>query len=142
MTLPLTGSLLTQYNALPCVPLNTPLGDLLNLLYSLTGFSMPVSNIGAGVTAGANNNIYLADATGGDATVTLPTAAAAGQGGRILVKKIDSSGNNVILSPAAADTIEGQSADFQWNFPLNSYTLISDGVNGWSSRRRRSSPRQ
>lgn len=133
-TLPLTGSQLARYNNLGGgFPPTDLLGDLLNLLYSLTGFSMPVNNIVAGVTAGANNNIYLADATGGDVTVTLPTAASAGQGGRILVKKIDDSANNVILSPDAADTIEGQSLDFQWNFPLNSYTLVSDGVNGWWS---------
>lgn len=44
MTLPLTGSVLTQYNNLPCVPPSTPLGDTLNSLYTAT---LPGQLVGA-----------------------------------------------------------------------------------------------
>lgn len=69
------------------------------------------------------------DATGGAFTVTLPPALNL-QGRRILLKKIDASGNAVTIAAAGSDTIEGsatKSLASQWD----KYHLISNGVDAW-----------
>ncbi len=69
------------------------------------------------------------NATGGSFTITLPAAMNL-QGRRILVKKIDSSGNAITLAAAGSDTIEGsatKSLASQWDH----YHLISNGVDTW-----------
>lgn len=69
------------------------------------------------------------DATGGTFTITLPPALNL-QGRRILLKKIDSSGNAITIAAAGSDTIEGsgsKSLAAQWD----KYHLISNGVSSW-----------
>jgi microcystin-dependent protein len=50
------------------------------------------------------------NATGGPVTITLPSAVTAGNGGQILVRKIDSSANAVTINVTGAATIDGQSS--------------------------------
>ena len=76
------------------------------------------------------NIFYVrADATLAIMTVTIPPAL--GRDGRkVLVCKVDSSGNAVTVAATGTDTIQGSasiSLAAQWNKAL----LISNGNNGW-----------
>lgn len=53
------------------------------------------------------DKIILVDATAGAVTITLPAAATAGNGFRIAIKKVDSSGNSVITDANGSETIDG-----------------------------------
>ncbi len=80
-------------------------------------------------TVAANIYYVRGDATAGGFTVTLPPALN-NQGRKILLKKIDSSGNAVTVSKAGSDTIEGSntvSLGSQWD----KLHVISNGVNAW-----------
>ncbi|RKO69226.1 hypothetical protein D7322_23635 [Sphingobacterium puteale] len=55
-----------------------------------------------------NLDVVLLDATLGNRTITLPTTSKDGRS--ILIKKIDSSSNTVVISPAAGHTIDGGAA--------------------------------
>lgn len=76
------------------------------------------------------NVFYVrADATGGAFAVTIPVALLR-DGRRILVKKIDASGNAVTVTRSGTDTFEGSntiSLAAQWAKTL----IISNGNNGW-----------
>lgn len=78
------------------------------------------------LTSTSATNTY-ADATSGAITVTLPAASTTAK--KILVKKIDSA-NNVTVTRAGSDTIEGSntfvlSSQYQW------IVLQSDGTSVW-----------
>lgn len=80
-------------------------------------------------TAAANDDIIIADATGGAFTVTLP-AANAQTGQRLTIIKKDAGVNAITVSRAGADTIEGaasQSLPTQYK----KTTLVSDGSSVW-----------
>lgn len=92
------------------------------------------SGVQAGVVA-AKTSAYTAtsqdffipvDATSGSVTITLP--AAASHSGRILnIKKIDASGNSVIIDGNSSETIDGattQTTTTQWF----NWTIISNGT--------------
>ena len=69
--------------------------------------------------------VIFANATSGNVTVTLPTAASFG-GYRFYVKRTDGSGNTCSIARSGSDTIDGQtsvSLDTQYT----SLTIISDG---------------
>jgi hypothetical protein len=69
------------------------------------------------------------DCTGGALTITLPSALSY-PGRRILIKKIDATGNAVTISRSGTDTIEGSntmSLAAQWN----KQELISNGNTMW-----------
>lgn len=70
--------------------------------------------------------LILADSTSGAITVSLPTAAIVA--GRIFViKRINAGANNVVIDPAASETIDGAltyTLSAQWN----SVTIISNGT--------------
>lgn len=73
-----------------------------------------------------SDSVVLVDATGGVATINLPDATLA-DGHETIVKKIDSSGNNVVLDPPGAQTIDGASTytlSGQWD----SVRVVSDGT--------------
>lgn len=65
-----------------------------------------VRSISATGGVNATDDVILADATGGAITLNLP-AAASSTNRRLVVKKIDSSGNAVTLDGNAAETIDG-----------------------------------
>lgn len=59
------------------------------------------------VTVNDKGSIIQADATAGNITISLPTAASAGDGFGIKVQKIDSSTNTVTVDPNGAETWNG-----------------------------------
>lgn len=65
-----------------------------------------VVSVTADYTALDQDLVVLADATGGDITVTLPTATGR-EGRRIIVKKTDSSANTVTIDGNGSETIDG-----------------------------------
>jgi len=52
----------------------------------------------------AYQEVVLADASGGDMTITLPTPA---ESGMVLIKRIDSSNNTVTIATPGSQTIDG-----------------------------------
>lgn len=78
----------------------------------------------------ASDGSLWVDASGGAVTVNLP-AAAANAGRVVVVKKIDSSANEVTIDPDAAETLDGvatQSIGVQFT----GYVMQSDGVSNWN----------
>jgi hypothetical protein len=82
----------------------------------------------------ADKDITLVDATSGSVTITLPENGGTGWSGdtgraRIMVvKRIDSSANNVIVSRETADTIDGATS-VQLYHRYETMTFASDGAN-------------
>lgn len=72
--------------------------------------------------------VIFADATGGNTTITLPSAASFA-GYRFMIKRIDSTGNAVTIGRSGSDTIDGQTS-----IPITQqYTavmVVSNGA-GW-----------
>jgi hypothetical protein len=104
--------------------------------YGGTGASTPgagankltaINNITGSVSLNSNDRIALVNASGGVRTITLPSAANTYQ---YVIKKIDSSANNVIINAAGGNLIEGVSSKTlttQYDY----ITLISDGATNW-----------
>lgn len=106
-----------------------PFKRWLNSIYTYILSVTTLTTVTAAYTVAATVFYVRADATSGAITVTLPPALNL-QGRRILIKKIDSSGNAVTIAANGSDTIEGSatvSLAAQWN----KQHLISNGVNGW-----------
>tara|TARA_B100000214_G_scaffold317245_1_gene251061 strand:- start:1819 stop:2676 length:858 start_codon:yes stop_codon:yes gene_type:complete len=59
-------------------------------------------------TVTATDHTIFANATGTNVTITLPTAANI-MGRQYIIKRVDSSGNNVTIDPDGSETIEGAS---------------------------------
>jgi hypothetical protein len=59
VTLPLIGSLLTKFNALPCVPLEEPLGDLLNSLAVRTAFKSADETVVSSTVLQADDQLFV-----------------------------------------------------------------------------------
>ena len=94
---------------------------------------------GGGATRGAIRTItatgsivsgdyaILANSTSGAITINLPTAAILA--GRIFVfKRVNAGANNVVIDPAASETIDG-AATYTLSAQWASVTIISDGTN-------------
>ena len=94
---------------------------------------------GGGATRGAIRSItatgsivsgdyaILANSTSGAITINLPTAAILA--GRIFVfKRVNAGANNVVIDPAASETIDG-AATYTLSAQWASVTIISDGTN-------------
>jgi hypothetical protein len=92
-------------------------------------FAAKVTSINTDTTADATTTVYVADASGGVVTVTLPLAAN-NPDRQYSIKKTDSSGNVVNVTASGADLIDGlatQAVSFQYE----SITVASDGTNWW-----------
>lgn len=76
----------------------------------------------------SGDNIFLVDASGGNATVNLPTAI--GNTAKFSIKKIDSTGNTVTTNPTGGQTIDGDT-DKVILFPNTTFAIISDNINWW-----------
>lgn len=72
------------------------------------------------------NSVALVNASGGAVTITIPTAVT-NKGKVFNIKKLDSSANGVVISPAAG-TIDG-AATKTLAFQYDSLMLVSDGTN-------------
>lgn len=93
------------------------------------GTQVNVNTQTANYTATPADDVILVDATAGGITLTLP-AASNGKGTKLLIIKLDSSGNAVTVTPAGADTIEGN-ATKSLAAQYNKIGLVSDGVSLW-----------
>lgn len=80
------------------------------------------------VTEADRDKLILVDATSGAVTITLLAAATAGDGFRVAIKKIDSSGNAVTIDGNGSETIDGN-ATSTLSTQYDSDNLISDGSN-------------
>jgi hypothetical protein len=84
--------------------------------------------VSANAVAG-DDCVIAVDASGGDVTITLPSAVGT-QGRTYYVKKIDSSMNFVFVQATGVQTIDGsniQHLSIQWE----SMQIVSDGTSGW-----------
>jgi hypothetical protein len=89
--------------------------------------SLPIESISATDTLDDTNHTVLVNASGGSRTVNLP--AASGSTGKIfIIKKTDSSSNNVVIDPNASETIDGSST-FTFNAQYRAVTIQCDGSN-------------
>ncbi len=75
------------------------------------------------------DRIILADATSGNVTIDLLDVATAIDGYRLIVKRIDSSGNTVTVDGDGSETIDGLTT--QPIGALGSLSLVSDGTEYW-----------
>jgi len=74
------------------------------------------------------DKIVLVDATAGPVTITLLASATAGDGFRLVVKKVDSSANAVTVDGTASETIDGATTS-TLSTQYDSVNLVSDGSN-------------
>lgn len=121
----------------------TDIGDLLIADGFLTEDTLPpsvaltrfVQTFGVNHTAVLTDDVLLMDATGSTLTVPLPFAAdafdvATEKGSRFTIAKIDSSAtNDVIIDPAGADLIGGNTLVTLSGTLKPSIDIVSDGSN-------------
>lgn len=101
---------------------NTELTQVLNGVYKSFGNNQTITSSQA-----AENNVrYLADATSGNLTLTLPDAATTGNF-EIEVKKIDSSLNSVIIDASGSDTVDGATGA-TINSQYEAVTIVGNGT--------------
>lgn len=74
------------------------------------------------------DKLIRVDATAGSKTITLLAAATAGDGFQIAIKKVDSSGNTVVIDGNASETIDG-SATLTLSTQYDVAILTCDGSN-------------
>lgn len=98
---------------------------------SSAGVLTTVGTKTAAYTAGKNQLVPV-DATGGAVPITLPTAAAAGVGGVVVVRKTDSSANPVSVARSGSDTINESATSATLSLPLEVLTFTSDGTSKWT----------
>ncbi len=79
------------------------------------------------VTSSDNNTVILVDSTAGDVDITLPTAASAGNGFCIWIKKVSGDGNTLSILPNGAETIEG-TASVTTSTQYRAYQVVTNGM--------------
>lgn len=89
--------------------------------------AFPITSKTANYTITANDYTITGDATSGNITFTLPTAVGIA-GVMYVVKKVDASGNSVIIDGNGAETIDG-AATLSITVQYNSVILQSNGTN-------------
>ena len=83
------------------------------------------------ITTDDLGSVFNVNATGGNVTLTLPSAATAGNGAIIAVRKVDSSSNTAILSTVSSQTIDVASTK-TLTLQYQHVTIVSDGAN-WNT---------
>lgn len=123
------GDGLTRWNSLPEGGGGTvdPVALAANAAFTATYAPLvTVRRVSTSTTAAAGE-VVIVDATGGSRTVTLPAAALRSQ---TQVKKIDSSGNAVLIVPDAGATIDGlTSVTVPGQF--DSVTCLRESATSW-----------
>lgn len=77
-----------------------------------------------------DDDLILVDCSGGSRTITLQAVATAKQK-PYYIKKIDSSGNAMVIDGNASETIDG-AANVSTTVQYTSYTLIPNNAGGWN----------
>lgn len=80
------------------------------------------------------DDVVLADTSGGEISINLPTAASVfsattEKSGQFTVKKITSDGNNVNINPNGSETIDGDTGLVIVGGSLAHFNIVSDGFN-------------
>jgi hypothetical protein len=109
-------------------PVDDPGNDEVDLLAHANPFAGVVAVSTTPYVVGDDEFILLVDATAGDITIQLPSAADIGR--TLEIKKVDSSANKVIIDPDGAELIEGD-ATLELLFEGESVPLVSDGGSNW-----------
>lgn len=107
----------------------SPLNGDIEIQNTQSILSTSVTTKTTSYTALTADEIILCDATSGEITVTLHTAIT-NSGKQLVIKKIDSSNNQVILDGLGSETIDGQTT-IGLSLQYDSLTLISDD-NNWN----------
>lgn len=84
----------------------------------------------ASIAVTERNMTVAANATSGAITLTLPAAATAKNGFKIVIQKRDNSGNAVTIARAGSDLING-AASLALSLQYDTIELVSDGVSAW-----------
>lgn len=113
----LTGTL-TVTNA---APLTTPAIEVFG--------GMRISRYETAVNYAISITNHMVTATA-DCTLTLPSAAAVGNGFQLILKAKSTVSTAVTVTPDGSDTIDGASGNATFD-PLTSYIIVSDGVSDW-----------
>ena len=96
----------------------------------MRGMRVPARSETTNTTATINDGIIGMDAVGGERTVTLPPLTQAvlnGRGLQLIIKRLNSGGNNVIVAGAGSDQIDGSSTVSLGN-QFSTAMLIATGV--------------
>lgn len=107
--------------------LNTDLDSIDSLLYTAINDIVNAQTGSYSVVLADRNMLVTIDASGGVATVGLPTVATAMDGFRVTVKKIDSSANSVTIDGSGSETIDG-AANVVINDQYTAFTLVCNGT--------------
>lgn len=94
------------------------------------GYLYQTTSVATSHTASINDSIVLVNATSGTKTVSLPTATRC-KDKRYVVKKIDTSGNFVIVDPSGTELIDNVTAQ-TISVAYSSIDVVSDGSNWWT----------
>jgi len=93
-----------------------------------SGIKLAIATETSSYLLDASDCVILADATSGDITITLPTAASA-EGRHYAISKTDSSANTVTIEPDGSEEIVGESS-LIIEFQYSTAQITSDGI-GW-----------
>ncbi len=88
---------------------------------------VPYSSVSSDTTLDNTYSVVAVDASGGNVTITLPTAVGV-EGRTFSIKKVDSSSNTVTINPNGAETIDGGSSAVI-SVQYVSVMVISDNTN-------------
>lgn len=93
----------------------------------------PINNTDSPYTMTGTSEVLLVNATAGNVTVTLPSAAyfGSGYGSRVIIRRTDTSSNTVTIQRAGSDTVNG--ATFMTIPPAAGAMLTSNGTSTWVS---------
>lgn len=107
-------------------------GSIGGIIVSITNLQLKIRTVSSDTTLLSDDFTVEVNASGGPVIITLPTAASqfdiTTSSGRLYnIKKIDSSGNAVTITPSGADTIDGL-PNIVISAQYVSYMLQSDGT--------------
>ncbi len=89
-----------------------------------------VTTLSGNTTLDDTHHVVLVDASGGNVTLTVPLASS-GDARQYMIKKTDSSSNDVIITRSGANTIDGDTS-VTMGVQYEARTIISDGTNWYA----------
>jgi Pectate lyase superfamily protein len=108
-----TGGISNGNTGRSLIALNSPRDTLPNTMTLDTVMVNTVTKTG-NYTITVTDTIVLCDASGGTFTITLPTAASFSNKGPFVIKKIDTSSNQIVIDPNGAETIDNNTTHTLW----------------------------
>lgn len=114
--------------------LNTDLDDIDGLMLTATNTLKNNQTAGYNVQLSDRNKIILCDATGAAFQISLISAATAGNGFEVTIKKTDSSSNTITIDGDSSETIDGDTT-LVITTQYVAITLVCDGINWFRKNR-------